>query len=187
MPANLWNHKLMIALSHSERNIAHQFLNWLEKRKKEELITIEGKINPEPNIKEKTNAGQAVSEIGPENNANHFCQSMPLSKVKEHFKVFTEKNSKNNKPFLTTEQLNLFLEKAFHGKATVEKQAFNYAKREKLFIVKRFYQFYLIAVRDYESISQCQPKYIKLLTDNFINWEYKSVKNNFGNKVKRDW
>ena len=61
----------------------------------------------------------------PESNANHFCKSMPLIVAKDHFKVFTETSSKNKKPFLTAEQFNLFLEKAFHGKNTIEKQTFN--------------------------------------------------------------
>lgn len=120
---------------------------------------------------------------------NTFCNSMPLNIPKEHFKVFTISNSKNkNSPFLSIEQFNSFIEKAFTGKTELPKQTFNLAPhKEKLYIIKRFYEFYLIAVKDFEKTSQCKEKYIKLLSDNFINWDYEQIKNNFGNKVKRDW
>ena|ERR1035437_783757 len=120
---------------------------------------------------------------------NTFCNSMPLDIAKNHFKVFTLPNAKNkNLPYLSTAQFNLFIEKAFTGKTELQKQTINHAPhKEKLFIVKRFYEFYLIATTNYENTSQCQEKYIKLLTDNFTNWNYESIKNNFGNKVKRDW
>ncbi|UEG50874.1 hypothetical protein LK994_05220 [Ferruginibacter lapsinanis] len=118
---------------------------------------------------------------------NVFCNAMPISVPKEHFAKFTETNSKNNKPFLTNEQLNSFIEKAFYGKTDIKKQTINYGKRERLFIVKRFYEFYLMCSTEYENTTQCQPKYIRLLTDNFINWEFDNIKNNFGNKVKREW
>jgi|GEM_PF-2238091 len=120
---------------------------------------------------------------------NTFCNSMPLSVPMEHFKVFTLPNKKNKSiPFLSLNQFNSFIERAFHGKTELPKQTFTLAPhKEKLFLVKRFYEFYSIAVKDYENTSQCQEKYIKLLTDNFTNWDYQNIKNNFGNKVKRDW
>jgi hypothetical protein len=118
---------------------------------------------------------------------NHFCKSMPLNIPQEHFKVFTIQESKNNQPFLTIAQLGLFIKRAFNEEKTISKQNFNCGPRDKLFIVKRFYEFYNIAARDYENTLQCKDKYVKLLTDNFTNWDYKSIKDNFGNKVKREW
>lgn len=120
--------------------------------------------------------------------ANLFCGPMPLSIAKEHFIVFTEQKSRNGKLFLTREQFDLFIQKAFSGKTELPKQRFNQAPhREKWFIVKRFYEFYFMASNEYENTSQCQEKYIKLLTDNFENWEYQDIKNNFSKQVKRNW
>jgi hypothetical protein len=118
---------------------------------------------------------------------NHFCNSMPLEMARNHFIVLTKNKSKNNQPFLTDAQFGSFIEKAFLNNPSLPKQALNYGIRERLFIVKLFYQFYQIAVNNYENTSQCRQKYIKLLSDNFINWEYQATANNFGNKVKRDW
>jgi len=125
-----------------------------------------------------------------ENEENIFCKSMPLEVPIKHFKVLTERKSKNGKPFLSTDQFNSFIDKAFKGKQNLKKERFNLANREKLFIVKRFYQFYLLATnteQGYENTLQSKPKYIKLLSDNFTNWNYESLKHNFGNKVKPEW
>lgn len=117
---------------------------------------------------------------------NIFSKSMPISIANEHFKVLTERKSKNGQPFLTIEAFDYFIQRAFLGKDK-PKQTINWGDREKLFIVKRFYEFYNISWRDYENTQQCTEKYIRLLTDNFTNWDYKDVKSNFGNKVKREW
>lgn len=129
----------------------------------------------------------SLSKSGGLAKENMFCKAMPLEIAKEHFLVFTKRLSKNKQPFLSEEQLNLFMERAFQGNSQIEIQTFNYSIREKLFIVKRFYQFYLLAIQDYESTTQCKDKYLKLLTDNFSNWDYRNIKTNFGNKVKREW
>ena len=129
---------------------------------------------------------QTNVEPNPENTANHFCQSMPLNKAREHFKVFTEKNSKNKKPFLTVEQFNSFIDRAFNGKIDVPKQKFNQIpKGEKLLIQAVFYEFYNTYCFEYFNTMQCQEKFIKLLTDNFDGWDYKNVKENFNPKAKK--
>jgi len=137
--------------------------------------------------KEKT-INDETKEPPAENETNQFCKSMPLKTAKDFFNVFVEQKSKNKKAFLTSVQFKLFIEKAFCNNTKIEQQSFNYTSREKLFIVKRFYEFYSMAIEnDFENTSQCKQKYIHLLTDNFTNWEYESIKNNFGNKVKRCW
>lgn len=139
-------------------------------------------------IKDKETTPSQTGAEKPVEGNNLFCKSMPLEIAKKHFQVFAEKVSRNGKTFLSQQELNLFIEKAFGGNNTIPKQTFNIApQKEKLFIVKRFYEFYCIAVKDYENTSQCKEKYIKLLTDNFTNWDYENIKNNFGNKVKREW
>ena len=121
------------------------------------------------------------------NAINVFCKPMPLEIAREHFKVFVTTESKNGNLFLTNEQLNSFIKRAVEGNKEIEKQTLNWANREKLFLVKRFYQFYTLAVDRYENTTQCKEKYIKLLTDNFTNWDFKNIKSNFANKVKRQW
>lgn len=148
------------------QDLCIKFLEWLQTERNKELE--KGTINGQAGI-------------------NHFCKSMPLNIVREHFEILTKVNSKNGGSFLTIDQLNFFIERAFLDKSKVSKQKIDYGSREKLFVIKRFYQFYSLAIKDYEGNSQCKPKYIRLLTDNFENWDYNSVKNNFGNKVKREW
>lgn len=144
-----------------------------------------------PLIQDKTTNSQPNKEqkIERKNESviNVFCKLMPLEIPIEHFKVFVKTKSKNGNLFLTNEQLNSFIERAFEGNNKIEKQTLNCTNREKLFLVKRFYQFYTLVVSDYEKTTQCKEKYIKLLTDNFTNWDFENIKDNFTNKVKRDW
>ncbi len=117
---------------------------------------------------------------------NIFCKSMPLNIPIEHFKVFTEKLSKNKNPFLTIEQLNLFIDRAFKGNEKLPKQKFNQMpKGEKLLIQAVFYDFYNTNCFYYFNTMQCQDIFIKLLTDNFEGWDYKNVKANFTPKTKK--
>lgn len=123
----------------------------------------------------------------PENEQpNTFCPKMPLSIPKEHFKVLTDKKSKNGQPFLSNEQFDLFIERAFCGNAETPKQKMNQApKGEKLLIQTVFYEFYDNYCFDYFQTMQCQDAFIKLLTDNFDGWDFQNVKNNFTPKTKK--
>ena len=116
---------------------------------------------------------------------NVFCPSMPLSIPKEHFKVLTDKESKNGQPFLTNEQFDLFIERAFCGNAEIPKQKINKGSREKLLVQSLFYEFYDNYCMEYFSTMQCQDVFIKLLTDNFIGWDFQNVKDNFTPKTKK--
>ena len=118
---------------------------------------------------------------------NKFCKGMPIKFAIEHFKVFIEKNNNYGKRFLTEEQFISFLKRAFLNDNSVGKTTLNVGSREKSFVVKRFYEFYTLAANRFENTSQCRDKYIMLLTDNFDNWSYNEIKNNFKNKTKRNW
>ncbi|RAU81977.1 hypothetical protein [Pontibacter arcticus] len=120
---------------------------------------------------------------------NQFCKGMPMQEVIEHFKPLATTLSKhNNQPFLSQEQFNLFLKRAFLNQTGIEQQKINMGNGEKYFVIKRFYQFYSIASVQYESTTQCKDKYIRLLSDNFSNWKYEDLKGNFSqNKSKREW
>lgn len=116
---------------------------------------------------------------------NIFCRGMPIGKAEKHFSEF-ERPGKNKKPFLTEEQIELFIKKAFYGEQGIHKQSFNYnPQRETGLIIYHFYQFYCLAQNEhFEDSNQCRDKYIKLLTDNFINWDFNKVRKNFAKKYK---
>lgn len=118
---------------------------------------------------------------------NHFCKRMPLNFAREHFKVLTLTDSNNKDKFLTDEQFEKFIQRAFMGEKKVRKQEINFTTRENQFVVSRFYEFYTESVKSYFESQQTRDKFIKLLTDNFKNWEYEKVKLNFNKPVKRKW
>lgn len=117
---------------------------------------------------------------------NVFRETMPLSIPKEHFKVLTVKNSKNGKPFLTQDQFDTFINRAFLGKFDLPKLKFNQApKGEKLKIQYLFRQFYENYCFEYFDTGQTQNVFIALLTENFTGWDFKNVKDNFKTKPKK--
>lgn len=116
---------------------------------------------------------------------NTFCRSMPMDIPIEHFKVLTIKKSKNGKPFLTQDEFEVFIKKAFLGIEGLEKQKFNQApKGEKFKIQYLFRQFYENYCYEYFDTGQNQDIFIRLLTDNFKGWDFENVKNNFNTKPK---
>jgi hypothetical protein len=119
------------------------------------------------------------SESGKSDPVNVFCKSMTINIPKDHFKVFTEKNSKNGKPYLTISEFDAFIEKAFCGNTNILKQKFNQTTGDKLFIQSVFYEFYYKYCFDYFSTMKCQDNFVRLLTDNFEGWVFKNVKDNF--------
>ncbi|MGJ8666714.1 MAG: hypothetical protein ACSHW7_10130 [Patiriisocius sp.] len=132
----------------------------------------------------KTSSNNSNDESPYDEYENVFRKSMSFQTVIEHFEIFTIKNSQNGKPFLTNEQLDLFIRRAFCGEINLPKQKFNQIpKGEKFIIQYRFREFY---DKNYEHFGtvQVQDDFIKLLTDNFEGWEFKNVKNNFANKPK---
>lgn len=119
---------------------------------------------------------------------NQFCKKMPLEQVIDHFRVFANKKSKNGKPFLTLEQLDLFIQRAFVENKIIECQKFNFTRGEKQPIINRFHELYQKAVLEgWESNQHCQDKYVKLISENFSNWDYNKLKQNFRDKRNYDW
>lgn len=150
--------------------------------KLERVIEIAARIDRQQNLESLINEVQ----IKPIELPNTFCKSMPLRIPKEHFKKLTIKKSKNGQPFLTNEQFDLFIERAFCGNTTIPKQKMNQApKGDKLLIQNEFYYFYNNYCFDYFHTMQCQDTFIKLLTDNFEGWDFQNVKNNFTPKTQK--
>ena len=118
---------------------------------------------------------------------NKFWKGIPMEVVIDHFKVLTKRKSKNGEPFLTNEQFISFLKKGFLKDDSQPKQKINYSPREKGLIIKRFYDFYVLAVSNY-SHPEKTKNFITLFTDCFDNWEQKTIKPFFKpNKTKETW
>ncbi len=109
--------------------------------------------------------------------------SMPIEKVREHFKKLTTDKSKNGKSHLTQEQFEQFITKVFlkGENPLVQKIEMNFLDGELQTIRELFYKFYLESKSDYkyEGTHHSKEKYVRLLTDNFEKFEYKKIFDNF--------
>lgn len=149
-------------------------------------------INDNPTPKKEKNSEQedtdfrkALSEI--RNSENKFWKGLPMEGVIDHFKVMTLSKSKNGAVYLTTEQLTSFLKKGFMNDVMQPKQKINCSSGEKGFVIKRFYEFYDIAVAQYGHPSK-KAKFIKLFSDCFDNWDENTIRPFFKpNKTKEIW
>tara|TARA_R110002050_G_scaffold4573_2_gene22157 strand:- start:69017 stop:70120 length:1104 start_codon:yes stop_codon:yes gene_type:complete len=154
---------------------------------KKQLKYYEKKMLTEPSTNNPTNSnGKDDNNICPYSvYTNIFQKSMPFKIAVNHFKIFTTTNSKNGEPFLTKDQLDIFIKKAFCGIPDLPKQTFNQMpKGEKFIIQYRFREFYE-KHWEYFGTGQVQEKFIELLTDNFTDWDYQNVRNNFKTKPKK--
>lgn len=117
---------------------------------------------------------------------NIFCKGMPIPFATDHFNFFTKENSKNGKPFLTNDQLKNFITRAFLGKEGIEKINFNWVIGDRKTIIRQFYNFYHNPDQITSSKYDLRPKrrdfYIKLLTDNFMDFDFEIIKENFSKK-----
>lgn len=134
---------------------------------------------------EKTNArleisdNEIISNIQTE--INVFCKGMPIEFAREYFKkAFVDILNKNKEPFLSSEQLENFIVRAFLGNKKIPKIDFNYGKGEKHIIVKNFHTFYTNAIKEEkETRPSWRDNYIELLSENFNDFPFKKVKVNF--------
>lgn len=118
---------------------------------------------------------------------NLFWKGLPMDKVISHFSVLTTTKNKNGNFFLTPEQLNSFLKKGFLKDKTQPKQKINCSNGEKGFVIKRFYEFFDIAVSQYGHI-QKKERFVKLFTDCFDNWDETSIPSFFRpSKTSSKW
>ena len=113
----------------------------------------------------------------------NIFNSMPLDEVRRWFMQLADNNSTNGKPFLTPEQVEQFIERAFLGHTNIPDLTFNVADGERTSITKLFYLFYQRCTNDYaiEPTKHCKEKYVRLLTDHFTNYKYKTVFSTFNN------
>jgi uncharacterized protein YlzI (FlbEa/FlbD family) len=144
---------------------------------KELINTCNSKVKDVPSLQpEKVN-------VPNDSDINIFCPSMPITVATEYFeKLYKEGGTKKN-PILTKEKVKLFIDRAFKGNDSIEKLTFDNISTKRGEIIDTFHKFYDLAVGGfYERTSNCKEKYIKLLTDNFNEFTYEKVKNNFRNK-----
>lgn len=154
-----------------------------EKKYLRELTDI---LEKDENVMDADKADVTKSAVSDE--INLFCPRMPVSVARNHFIVLVDNNSSNGKPFLSAEAFELFMRKAIFKDKTIAKQKLNVGTREKYFVIKRFFEFYQLAVRNvYEEHSQCKLKYVQFLCDNFDNWRQSEIESNFANKTARAW
>ncbi|HQN92677.1 MAG TPA: hypothetical protein PLQ09_01040 [Prolixibacteraceae bacterium] len=87
----------------------------------------------------------------------------------------TVKTSVNGRPFLTEEQFVIFLKRAFLDMKNLSIQHFNSHNRDKGHIISIFHKLFTVLVKKYSYTRKREP-FIKIITENFDNWDYKTVK-----------
>ncbi len=128
---------------------------------------------------------QIISEIKASPNA--FYTGLPMDQVIKHFEVMTSRTNKNGQPYLTKEQFISFLKKGFLNNYNQPKQKINCSNGEKGFVIKRFYELFVLATSQYGHPQQ-KKNFISLFLNCFDNWEKETVKYLFKpNKTKEKW
>ena len=110
--------------------------------------------------------------------------SMPLDEVRKWFTQLVESNSKNGNTFLTSENVDIFIDRAFGGELFAEKLSINEKIGDKANVIGLFHLFYTYCITHQSGRGKIDPnataeKYIRLITDYFDNWTFEQVKNNF--------
>ncbi len=166
-------HTLLKDYLKSEKKYIKTIKKWLENEKKyfNELLSILEKEN-QPNGALK-NDKLDIDFESLKKMENTFSKGIPSDTAINHFKILTERKSKNGNPFLSKEQLFIFIEKGFLDVQTHPKQQINLSNGEKGFVIKRFYEFFDLAVSQYNELNK-KFRYIKLLSDCFDNWDAKA-------------
>jgi hypothetical protein len=145
----------------------------------------ENLTQPEINISKQPEYEIILQEI--KLSDNQVVKGMPMEVVIKHFETMTKRKSENGNPFLRPEQLIYLLKYISLGDTPQPKQKINCTVGEKGFVIKRFYEFYALAVSEYN----CPPKkekFIKLFTDCFDNWDAKTLRYFFySDKAKNNW
>ncbi len=148
-----------------------------EKKRLKELETVLRAVAPAAPVPTIKTAAHTVKKENEAVKQNLFCPSMPLSVPIDYFRLFTTDRNNKGEPYLSVADLDKFIDRAFCGNADMEKLKLNYDAQN--YVISIFYNFYLFASKEHESTSQCKDKYINLLCDNFISFDFRKVKNNF--------
>jgi hypothetical protein len=118
---------------------------------------------------------------------NKFWKGIPMDVVVKHFIVLNKQKSKNGDNFLSKKQFISFLKKGFLNDTSQSIQKINCANGEKGIIIKRFYDFFDLAVASFSHKQEKGP-FIHLFTSCFDNWEEKTIFHLFKpGKTKNNW
>lgn len=112
---------------------------------------------------------------------NQFWRGIPMDVVINHFEIMTKKVSNNGKVFLTKEQFISFLRRGFLKDTNQSKQNINCSRGEKGLIIKKFWEFFDLAVSEYRFPTKCE-RFIDLITECFNNWDRTTIKPFFKQK-----
>lgn len=113
------------------------------------------------------------------NEVNNQFNSMPIERVKNHFMQLVLAKNKINQPFLSKENLEIFIQKCLvEDKKLETKLKLNFYHGEKGFIINVFHKFYTDSQVEYEN-SNSVDKYVQLLADNFEQFVFEKIKPNF--------
>jgi hypothetical protein len=110
---------------------------------------------------------------GPDIENNFNC--LPMAEVKEHFaKLFNTLS--NRKKLLSDEDQERFYSAAFMGHKLDAR--LNLKGADKQTVRACFHQFYK-KCKNHESTSHCKEKYVRLLSDHFLDYPFSTTNNNF--------
>lgn len=141
--------------------------------------------HPDPKTEPKPEHEILLLEI--KHSENKFWKGLPMDRVIKHFEVLTLRSNKNGVSYLSNQQFISFLKKGFLKDDNQPKQHIHCSRGEKGLIIKRFYEFFVLATSEF-SHPQQKAKFISLFIDCFDNWEQKTVELFFKpNKTKQTW
>ncbi len=121
---------------------------------------------------------------------NTFNGMKSLAKVESWFIQLAQTINSDGEPFLTVDEVRLFIRKAFVGEASLSKLTLNMGGRSKANVIGLFHLYYSYCNTHHSKIGKIDKqatakKYIKLLTDNFDNWTFDQIDQNF--RSGGDW
>jgi hypothetical protein len=129
------------------------------------------------NKKEFQNFDQEIGRLRAKENL--FWKGIPMEVAIDHFIKLTTHKNKKREPYLTQSQFISFIKRSFLQQNQEAKQTLNIGNSENGAVIKLFYQFFDLAVAGYGEKSK-NEKYIRLVLDNFTNWDtFSQVKSLF--------
>ncbi len=120
-----------------------------------------------------------------DNKENHF-NNVPINLATKYFMQLAEKPNE----YLTKDEVNKFIDKAFCNGKIKKKFTLQLKRGEQQKIWKLFANFYNDCTTDsiYQIAKQgTKEKYVRLITDNFTNWKYETVFDNFTKSTTKYW
>lgn len=123
---------------------------------------------------------EGINNIEIKDKRKNTFNSMNLTSIETYFSVLKTENNKDKEKYLTPDKFDQFISKAFCN-TDIKPITLNLGTKENQTIYDLFYSYFKYCISDYniEPTQQCKAKYVKLLSDNFTNFSFKKVNNNF--------